>query len=354
VTGGGLRAGREAPPARVLFRFPNWLGDLVMALPALEAARRLWPSARIDGQVHSRLAELLAGDPRLAELQPVPERGGASWRAVAAALRRERYDLALLCPPSLSSALVAFVGGIPRRVGRRGDTRDLLLTDPLPAGVRTRPQVEQYVDLVRYLGFAGAAPRLAYDPGEAARESAARWCVAKGPGESPFVVVAPGASYGVSKVWPVKRFAELLNLLHQGGGVRALLVGSPAERPLLAAVAAAASPGVALVFDGGGLRETAALLARARLVVSNDTGALHLGRAVGTPVLGLFTSTAPEWTGPAPGEGVALAAGVGCRPCFRRECPLPRGRYACLEAIGVGEAYEAARALLAAPAEARP
>jgi heptosyltransferase-2 len=350
---GAAGPARPAAPERVLIRVPNWLGDAVMALPLLDAARRAWPGARIDAQVHSRVRDLFAGDPRLGALLPVPEKGGASWRAAAAAVRRGRYDLALLGPPSLSSALLVFVGGVPVRVGRRGDRRDLLLTHPLPAGDRTRPQTEQYLELVGHLGDFGPPPALTFEPGDAARAAADGWLTGQGLAGRPFAAVAPGASYGVAKMWPVNNFGETLKALHEVAGVRSVLVGAPSERPLLDAVAEAAR-GAAVPFPGGSLRDTAALLARARVVVSNDTGALHLARAVGTPVVGLFTSTAPEWTGPAPHEGVALAADVPCRPCFRRECPLPRDRYACLEALRVTTVRDAALRAMAVGAEVRP
>jgi len=114
-----------------------------------------------------------------------------------------------------------------------------------------------------------------------------------------------------------------------------VVVGGPGERERLDAVAGAIGAG-AHVFDLPELLDAAALLADAAALVSNDTGALHLGRAAGTRVIGIFTSTSPEWTGPAPGEGESLAADVPCRPCFKRNCPLPAARYACLEAVSAG------------------
>jgi heptosyltransferase-2 len=316
----------------ILFRMPNWVGDAVMALPALEALRTLAPDAEIDVMAHPRVSPLVAAIDWIRGRPAVPGRGSPGWRAVIAGLRRRGYAIGITLAPSFSSAFVLAAGGARRRIGRRGGGRDFLLTEALPPGNRRRSQVAQYVDIVRALGPVPADPPLRLAVPAHHRDAARAWLAAHGLEPRGFVALAPGASYGPAKMWPVERFAETARGMEAAHGFPAVVVGAPGERERLDAVAAAIGRS-AHVFDRPNLLDAAALLGDAVVLLSNDTGALHLGRAAGTRVVGLFTSTSPEWTGPAETEGESLAADVPCRPCFRRTCPLPAARYACLEAV---------------------
>ena len=316
----------------ILVRLPNWVGDAAMSLPALAAIRRHWPSAGIDLMSHPRVASLAAFAPGIRACRTVPVRGGTGWPELIQSLRAGAYDLGILLTPSFSSALLFSLGGVVERVGRRGQGRDWLLSTPLPSGNRTSSQVSQYVEVVRAMGYDGPDPPLALAPDEASRQTASVWLKSRGIEPGRFLAIAPGAAYGPAKLWPPGRFASVASAMHQRRHWPTVLIGAPVEQEILDEVAAAIGNDVYL-FDRPALPEVVALLALAGALVANDTGALHLGRVAGTVVVGLFTSTSPEWTGPSSLEGESVAAGVSCRPCFRRRCPLASGRYACLTAV---------------------
>ena len=325
---------------RILVRLPNWVGDAAMSLPALAAIRRRWPSARLDLMTHPRVAGLVRDMPGIDSCLTIPVRGATGWREVLGRLRAERYDLGILLTPSFSSALLFSLGGIRERVGRRGQGRDWLLTMPLPAGDRQRSQVSQYVDIARALGYAGDDPPLALAVTASTRQAVLGWLRERRLEPGRFLAMAPGATFGPAKLWPAGQFARVGRALNQHRGWPTVLVGAPAERGILDEVASGLAVEVHL-FDRPDLADVVALLSMAGTLLSNDTGALHLGRVAGIRVVGLFTSTSPEWTGPLPSEGEALAAAVACRPCFRRRCPLTVGRYACLSAIEPGDVVTA-------------
>lgn len=317
---------------RLLVRLPNWVGDAAMSLPAVAAIQRHWPTARVDLMAHPRVASLVSTFPGIGACLTVPVRGGAGWPELVRRLRREKYEAGILFPSSFSSALLFSLGGVRERIGRRGQGRDGLLSRSLPPGDRLRPQVSQYVDIVRALGYEGDDPP--FDPvvNPAIQQVVSNWLMSRGIQPGKFLAMAPGAAYGPAKKWPPERFARVAADVHQARGWPTVLLGAPTEQELLGEVASHLESDVHR-FDLPDLPEVVELLARAGALVSNDTGALHLGRLAGARVVGLFTSTSPEWTGPAPSEGEALVADVACRPCFRRHCPLATGRWACLSAI---------------------
>jgi len=317
---------------RLLVRLPNWVGDAAMSLPAVTAIQRHWPSARVDLLAHPRVASLASTIPGIGACLTVPVRGGAGWPELVRRLRDEKYDLGILFPSSFSSALIFSLGGVRERIGRRGQGRDGLLSRALAKGDRLRPQVSQYVDIVRAMGYEGVDPAFHPIVNPAIQQVVSNWLMSRGIESGKFLAMAPGAAYGPSKMWPPERFARVAIAVHEARGWPTVLLGAPTEQELLGEVASHVESHVHR-FDLPGLPEVVELLARAGALVSNDTGALHLGRLAGTRVVGLFTSTSPEWTGPAPSEGEAVVADVSCRPCFRRHCPLATGRWACLSAI---------------------
>lgn len=325
---------------RILVRVPNWVGDAAMSLPALTAIQRRWPSARLDLMAHPRVASLVAAHPGVHACLNVPVRGGTGWHELMRRLQAEAYEIGILLTPSFSSALLFSLGKVRDRIGRRGQGRDWLLSTSLPRGDRSRSQVSQYVDIVRALGYDGEDPVFSFVSDEARVEVVSNWMKARGLVPGKFLAIAPGAAYGPSKLWPPERFVRVAAAMKQDRGWPAVVIGSPAEQVLLLDLVTRIGSDVHL-FDQPGLPDVVLLLKQAGALVSNDTGALHLGRVAGTRVVGLFTSTSPEWTGPHSSEGEALAADVSCRPCFRRHCPLASGRLACLQAIEPEEVMEA-------------
>ncbi len=317
------------PPFAAALMMPAWLGDAVMASALLA------PLAALSGgpvQLWCRPTQraLFAGQPQVAEIVDYDPHGRHRGLAGLGRLRAEldqgaRRPRALwLVPDSFSAALAARAAGVPARIGFRGQGRDLLLSHRLPGPVdRRRHWIEARAGLLTPFMAEPVPhwqPQLRVAPAAAARVEARLAVAGVEAGRS--IVLVPGATFGPAKRWP--GFAALGPLLPPDFAL--LIAGVPAERALCAQLAAALAGRGRQVVDLCGalaLDELAALLGLARCTVSNDTGPMHLAAAVGGRVLGLFQSTAPEWTAPRGAAARWLAAAVDCRPCFARSCPLP-------------------------------
>lgn len=335
-----------APGTRWLLRLPNWIGDAILVLPALRSLPRR-DQVRL-GVAHPRVIDLYRASGLLDELWPA-----AGWRAPASLARRLRAwkpERAVVFTEAISGALLARTAGSAQRLGPGRAVTRPFLTRALEEAGRGRPLWRHYVELAREAGGGPAVPDFRLDPGPAAAQRAED--LMEGIPEGDAVALAPGAIYGPSKQWPGESFAALARTLADRK-IPVVVVGGAAEREAGAALAAAT--GARDVTGATGLLEAIAVLARCRALVTNDSGALHLARAAGTPVVALFGSTSPVWTGPEPEEGETLWLGLPCSPCFRRRCPLPAADHLrCLREIEVDTVVAALERVVARVGEARP
>lgn len=320
---------------RVVVFAPNWLGDAVMALPALQAVRVAHPAAHLAVAARPSVAALYAMVPGVQDVIALESRAGLPGvtraRHDADRLERERFDLAVLLPNSFLTAWIAAQAQIPERWGFATDLRGRWLTRPLrrpPSGLH---QADYYLALTSAAGLP-PVPRFArVVPPADAVEAAAALVPTR-----PFVVLAPGAAYGTAKQWPPERYAALAAMLWRGRGLPSVVVGAGADRAAglelraaLGAHAGGAGAAAALVDLIGrtDLAALAAVLSRAHAVVANDSGAMHLAGAVGAAVVAVFGPTNDRQTAPlgasatAPAPRLAIHQ-VWCRPCMRRECPI--------------------------------
>ena len=335
---------------RILIRSVNWVGDAVLTLPALEAVRRRFPSAEIAVLAKGWVAGLFRGHPavnRILEYRPEGEHGGLlGLLRLAQAVRALEADLALILPNSFEAALVPWLAGVPRRVGCVSDGRGFLLTHGLPRrAAGPCHQVYHYLRIVHAVGAEwGGVPRLDISP--AARATAEELLRAAGIGaEDPILSLNPGAIYGSAKQWVPERFAAACDLLAGAWGTRTVLVGSQREAAMLGAVAGMMRTPAVVLGGKTDLPTLAALLAQSRLLLTNDTGAMHVAAAAGTPVLAVFGPTDAEATGPLGARVRIVRRPVPCSPCLLRECPID---HRCMTAVTVEEVVEAAHALLGA------
>lgn len=348
--GGGMLEIDPQQVRRILVREVNWVGDGVLTLPALTALDRRFPLAEISVLARSWVADLFAGQPavdRVIRYQPEAHRGLLGRRRLAGEIRQQGFDLAVLFPNSLDAALIPWFARVPCRVGYPSDGRRLFLTHPVrtTAGGSGRHQVEHYLDIVRALGGdAGPVPRLHVT--NDVRNATARFLKDNGISWSDILVALnPGAVYGSAKRWPADRFAAVADALVDGWGARIVLIGSEREVPILAEVARAMRrPGVML---GGrtDLTMLLGLLERAHLLLSNDTGAMHVAAALDTPVVAIFGPTDVEATGPLGCRSRVVREPVPCSPCLLRECPID---HRCMTGVDVQQVLQAAGDLLEA------
>jgi len=315
-------------PARILVVAPNWIGDALMAQPLLARLREKRPEVRIDVLAPAWVAPVLRRLPGVDEVIAAPLRHGAlqlreRWR-LGRRLRAARYDQAIVLPNSWKSALVPFFADVPLRSGYVGESRYGLLNLIYRAQDGREPMVLHYARLSEPPGKAPAqplpAPRLVLDAA-AARATAKRFGI-----RDRYAAFCPGAEYGPAKRWPY--FAELATRMP----LPVVLLGSARDREACEAVPALNLAGRT------SLEEALELLAGAELVVSNDSGLMHVAAALGRPQVALFGSSSPEHTPPMSDKARVVWLHVECSPCFERVCPL--GHFRCMKELSVERVLE--------------
>ena len=347
---------------RILIRCPNWVGDVVMATPALRCIRRNYPNAHIALLMRSHMRSILETAPwfdEIIEYQPPRGRGPVRWLRDAAGLfsltrrlRQERFGMALLLTHSFRAALIARLAGIPRRIANTRGDQSLLLTDGLPwpreNGRRVPlPKVEAYLRLCRHLGCEGTEDtrqELCFDDALDAQATALIQQDAREEGK-PIFGIAPGASFGSSKCWDPVRFAAVADALSERLGWQAALLCGPGEEALDEQISQAMRH-QPLRFDPYEL--TLAVLkpvvSRCRLLIATDSGVRHFGVALGVPTVVIMGPTDPQHTQSDYANTVILRQDVPCGPCHLRECPTD---HKCMELITPEMVIEAAQTLLA-------
>jgi heptosyltransferase-2 len=321
-----------APGTRWLIRLPNWVGDAVLVLPAVRSLPHR--DQFRAGIAHPRVLDLYAATGLFDQLLASP--GGTAPIALRSKMRALRPDRCLVFTEAPSGGWLAIFSGAPLRLGRAGRWGRMLFTHALPRAERREPAWREHA---RVAEAAGASALVTPDfrvPFNETVRVRARQLVPRG--DAPLIALAPGAAYGPAKRWPLASFALLSRRL-RSEGYRVIVIGSAAEAPLGAALS---STGAIDLTGKTGLLESIAVLNETTLLVTNDSGALHLARAAGAPVIALFGSSSPAWTGPEPEEGDVLRHEVPCSPCFRRECPLQGGDHLrCLHGILVNDVMDA-------------
>ena len=325
---------------RIFVRTPNWLGDAVMALPALAALEKAFPRASVALLAHSRVAGLFGLEKRtegvIAYDPQGVHRGVRGISKLAGELRKGRFDLAVVFSNSFSSAWMAFLAQARQRVGYVSEGRGRLLTIRvrLRKDHRQRHLSEGYLDLIRALGIGCDAmvPKIALSPD--IKKEGERFLRERGvlPGMK-LIGFGPGATYGEAKRWDPERFAEVGKKLG-AKGYWLVLLGVREEKALCDRIGEGIGEKAINLAGETDLRALAGVLAHCSAFVSNDTGVMHLEAALGIPVVGLFGSTSPEWTRPL-GRAKVIYKRPYCSPCFARTCP--DGSRRCWKAIGVEE-----------------
>ena len=338
--------------SRILIIKPSSLGDVVHAMPTVAALRRRFPSAKITWLVKRKWAAVLEGNPHLDEVLALdlsPTGWPAAWRAV----RAGSFDAVVDLQGLLRSAVLGWISGASVRIGfangREGSPwfyteRVTVPSPPIHA-------VDRYLLTAKYLGA---------DPGEVKPSDFPLPHDAQAEARVEVLLVAAGIQAGGmlvamnpsarwdTKRWPPESFAAVGDRLQQDGAARVALIGGRDERPLGEQVMRAMRTMPVDLIGRTTLKELIALLRRVRLLVTNDSGPMHLAAAVGTPVITLFGPTDPARTGPYGAGHTVLRSGVPCSPCFSRRC-MNSVLMECLTTIHPEQVFDAAMRLVEQP-----
>ena len=309
-----------------------------MAIPFLRALRRAHPQDPLAVLASRGPAAIFRAE---GSADLVLTRSG--FLADVVALRSSRFEEAWLLPNSFRAAWIALLGGARQRIGYDTDRRGSLLTHALPAPPRQGHQLRDYDALLSSRGIEPdpEPPRLTVPPAAQRRATQALAEAGIPPG-LPLVLFAPGAAFGWTKRWPAERFGQLADLLAKKGFARAAVIG-PGEEELAGRAKASARAGLPILGADLDPVELSGVLARARLLVSNDSGPMHLASAVGTPVLAFFGPTDPGRTAPVGSVSRILDRYVFCSPCYLKTCPYG---HECMKEISVEDALAAVETLL--------
>ena len=351
---------RRAPPialtgiaGRVMVKEVNWLGDLVISLPALRAVRAAFALSALSVMVRSELAGFFDGMAWIDEVIPYTVRRGPRGLrdrfAAIGKIRARRFDLAILFPNSFESALWAMLAGVPRRAGFVADGRRALLTHRGTPGADALDGHQRDYWLAMIGAAMGIRPAqgteaVRLEVAERHRETMRGWLAARRMNpDAPLIAIAPAAAYGPAKEWPLVRQAALIDLLTERAGAECVLVGAPAERAVCEQVAATSRAGALVAAGQTNIGELIALLALCDGFAGNDSGAMHLAAALEIPTVGIFGSTNPLRTGPLGPHAGYVYHRIECSPCLARTCRY--GHYNCLREIAPGEVAQRLAAL---------
>ena len=336
-------------PKKIMVRATNWIGDAVMSLPAIEALHARFPNSEIVLVAKPWVSEIYLNHPAIcrqivydAEGQ---HRGARGFWKLVRKLRSERFDAAILLQNAFQAALIAWCARIPIRIGYARDGRSWLLNEAVevPPPAAYGHQVYYYLQLLFRSGFI-EKPEMLQEGHLHLTESERRWAANQlqsvGLGGRRFLVgISPGASFGGAKRWLPDRYAELADRLVDALDADVLIFGSRAEMPLAEGVAGTMEHPPVLLAGKTTLRESMALMAKCHLVITNDSGPMHLAAALGLPLLAIFGSTNERATGPLGLRVRVIKHPVECSPCGLRECPID---FRCMNGLSVDEVYTAA------------
>jgi heptosyltransferase-2 len=317
---------------KILIRATNWVGDAIMALPALRAVRSRFPEAEIAIVARPYVAELYRDQQicnQLIAYDPAGEHAGLSGRErLAAKLRQQKFDAAMLLQNAFDAAWLVWRAGIPERIGYARDGRSLLLTKAVPVprqGEIPAHEKYYYLELLRRAGWADSPadePYIQLSIPEEKRRNAESFLSSSGARAGALrVAFGAGASYGAARCWPPSRFAELANRLQSQRGADIILFGTAAEAGVSKAISAEMRRAPIDLTGKTAIADLPALLSQCHLFVGNDSGAMHVAAAAGLPLVAVIGPTDPNATAPVTPNSTIVQQKPYCSPCFLPRCP---------------------------------
>jgi heptosyltransferase II len=335
------------PPKKILIRGPNWVGDAVLAIPALKAVRSHFPGAEITLLVRPWVAGLFTSASFVDKVwsEPRPSSLG-DWMRITRKIRASEFDIGLLLPNSFESALMMFLGRVRQRIGYATDGRTWMLTRSIVPPTDSRHQVHYYLDLAKLFQAGAERPSIEIEATSEERATARVLLQEEGiPKSEPFLVLNPGAAYGSAKRWHDDRFANVADILAHEMKLQVAIVGSEGERPIAEQIRQQMKSRTAILNGKTSLETLIGVLAESSLMITNDSGPMHIAAALGVPTVAVFGSTDERVTSPFGARTRVVKNPVECSPCLLRECPID---HRCMNGVTVEDVCKAARELVGA------
>ena len=332
---------------KILIRGTNWIGDAIMTLPAVASVRAAYPKSRISILAKPPVSEIYRLFSKVDEIIPYEKKYDTplgvfqlAWR-----LRTRKFDAAILLQNAIEAAIIAFAAGIGVRSGFNTDGRGFLLTHPVRRtnDILKVHQIDYYLEMVKALGGADVERAMhleTYISPVIARDVRAKYLSAE---NDAIIGIAPGAAYGPAKRWLPERFAQAGDELGRLLNARVVVFGGKDDRETAEEVRRFAETDMMNLAGITTLQETVYLLSQCRLVISNDSGLMHVAAALNVPTVAVFGSTNPHTTSPAGEKTAIVRKEVSCSPCLKKVCPTD---FRCMMNIAVEDVVNAARQLL--------
>lgn len=339
---------------KILVHCPNWVGDVVMATPALRTIRENNPRAHITIMVRPHIREVVDGLPFFDEIieydSTAAHRSFMQKYRISTELRKKRFDLSIILPNSFSSAALSRMASISRRVGYRTNGRGFLLTHSVPPPTESGkivpiPMVERYLALCEHLQYSVSSRDTALSLADGVRREVATLLDCAGvKRDTPMVSIIPGASFGSSKCWPAEHFAQVGDALIEQFGVHVLIIPGPGEETIARRIDALMKQRPVTFADTIiSLEQLKAVISDSALVVTNDTGPRHYAVAFHRPVVVIMGPTDPRYTNYGLEKTRVLRSDLACSPCHRKVCPTDHG---CMRSITPEQVVKACQEFL--------
>jgi heptosyltransferase-2 len=329
---------------KIFIRSTNWIGDAVMTTPALGAIRETFPQAELVMAANPIIAELFSPHPFIDRVLVFDKKnshqGVVGFLKFCHEVRKERFDMAILLQNAIEAGIIAFFAQIPVRAGYRTDGRRLLLTHSVPVGEHERRihHTDYYAHMLAELGIRGQSRKLVL--GCTSSETA--WARDLLPEGKNWIAVNPGAAFGSAKRWLPERFAAVADAIVREYDANILLTGSSGEVGIGKEIEEILQARPLNLIGQTSVRQLMAVLSLCRLVITNDSGPMHVAAALGIPLVALFGSTDHTTTSPLTPNFRIVRKDIACAPCLKRTCPKD---HACMEAITVEDVLNAVREL---------
>jgi heptosyltransferase II len=325
--------GADLKPFRILIRSSNWLGDSVISMPAVRAIKAGRPDAHITIVAPEKIASAWKLVSEVNEIICLKNR--SLLGAVRLIRQQQPFDVAILFPNSLRATLEIWLARVPRRVGYRGHCRRWLLNQVIPERSGAGPiehQVFHYLRIVREVG----GPSDFFEVRRSLAPARPKDTIKK-------IGLCPGAEYGPAKRWFPERFAEVATAVLARRPVQWILFGTSGDAEIGATIQALVATNCINRIGKTTLNELIAELSECDLLLTNDTGTMHLATILDVPVVAVFGSTEPDLTGPLASPCHVIRHQVECSPCFLRECPID---FRCMKAVTIEEVVQSVLSLL--------